>query len=146
MRAIHLPATTTTALATLAAVATVPLTAAGAAAAPAGDPSQLGCGGATYSVRVNGNGDFTPARDTRSTKVFVPTSFFDSTFVITDSAGNVLDQGTDDTVQTKGRSDKPRATSVTCSYSVSQVFDDPELGQVTGTFSGMVTGFTTPAH
>jgi hypothetical protein len=144
MRAIHLPAATTTAA--LAAIATVPLTVAGAAAAPAGDLIQLVCGGATYSVLVNGNGDFTPARDTASTTVFVPTSFFDSSYVITDSSGNIVDQGTDDTVVTKGRSDKARGTAVTCSFSVSDVFEDPELGQLTGTFSGMVTGFTTPAR
>ena len=144
MRAIHLPVATV--LATAAAAAVVPLTAAGAAAAPAGDLIELVCGGATYTVLVNGNGEFTPARDTGSTKVFVPTSFHDNSYVITDASGAVVDQGTDDSVALKGSSQRSRATSMTCSYSVSEVFEDPELGELTGTFSGMVTGFSTPAR
>jgi hypothetical protein len=129
------------------AAATVPLTAGSAAADPKGDQFSLSCdNGRTYVISVNGNGEFTPAHDTGSTTVFVPTSFHGSTFTLTDADGNVVDQGTDDAVAVKGRSERSRATSVSCTYTGSETFVDPELGELTATFTGGVDGFATPVR
>jgi len=138
---------TTTPVLVVLAAATVPLAAASAGADPKGDQFSLACdNGKTYAIAVSGNGEFTPAHDTGSTTVFVPTSFHGSTFTVTDAAGNVVDQGTDDAVAVKGRSERPRATAVTCTYTGSETVTDPELGELTFTFSGGVTGFATPVR
>src|SRR3954468_9724141 len=48
----------------------------------------LTCNGTTYMVVSNGNGDFTPARDTNSNLVFHPTSFGAFTGTFTPSDGS----------------------------------------------------------
>jgi hypothetical protein len=117
-----------------------------ASADPKGEPIQLTCdGGATYSVTVNGNGDFTPGHDINGTTVLIPTSFGDFHGVITDSTGAVVDEFTDPAME-KGDSTKPRATSVNCTFVIVEHFDDPDLGPLTFTGTGTLEGFVTPAH
>ena len=132
------------------ALATVPFTAVAASADPQGDSFDVVCdNGHTYPVTTNGNGEFTPAHDTSSTSVLVPTSFHGFSFTITDADGHVVDSFTDDSVESKGRSEKPRRTMTTCTYSATETFEDPEhpeLGLLTATFSGGVTGFVTPVR
>lgn len=60
----------------------------GAAHADHGQTIPLTCGGTTYLVTTNGNGDWTPARDQASTKVFHPTSFGQFTGTFTPSDGS----------------------------------------------------------
>ena len=140
MHVAHLSAAALAALA-------VTLTAPAAQADPGGDTFDVLCDdGRTYPVATNGNGEFTPAHDTSSTTVLVPTSFQGFSFTVTDSEGNVVDEEVDDSVAAKGRSGKARATSVTCTYSFSETFEDPELGMLTVVGTGGVTGFTTPAR
>lgn len=123
-----------------------------AIAAPAGaDPSKdpaipIVCdNGHTYEVTVNGNGEFTPAHDTASNMVLVPTSFGDFHFVVTDSDGNVIEEETDPGL-TKGHAQKSRRTAISCTFSFHEEFEDPDLGTLTFEGSGSVTGFTTPAR
>ena len=101
--------------------------------------------GNTYSVVVSGNGEFTPAHDTASNRTFIPTSFGPFHGVVTDSSGTVIDEFTDPAVF-KGKSNKPRRTSITCTFEVHEVFEDPELGELTFDGEGSVTGFRTPAR
>ncbi|MFI7060646.1 hypothetical protein ACIBL3_06665 [Kribbella sp. NPDC050124] len=100
--------------------------------------------GSTYDVVVAGNGLFTPAHDLASSSILVPTSFGEFHGVITDAEGNVVEEFTDPAVF-KGSATKDRATSVTCTFEVEQTFEIPELGVVTLTGDGSVTGFVTPA-
>jgi len=138
---------TTPVLVVVLATATLPIAAASAGADPKGEQFLLTCDNdMSYTIAVNGNGEFTPAHDTGSTTVLVPTSFRGSTFTVTDADGNVVDQGTDDSVAVKGRSERPRATTVDCTYTGSETFTDPDLGELTVTFSGGVRGFVTPAR
>src|SRR5687767_8501399 len=71
------------------------------AAGPAGaDPVQetipLDCdNGVSYTAVVNGNGDFTPARDADSNSVLIPLAFGDFSGTVTDAQGNVVDSFTD---------------------------------------------------
>jgi hypothetical protein len=120
-------------------------------AAPAGaDPAHgfpvpLDCdNGVTYAAVVSGNGEFTPAHDTASNTILVPTSFGEFSGTVTDSSGTVIDSFTDPAVS-KGASNRARATSVTCTFSFTETFEDPELGLLTFNGSGSVSGFSTPA-
>lgn len=127
----------------------VALVAAPADADPKSEVIDLVCdNGSSYAIAVNGNGEFTPGHDTGSTTVLVPTSFSGFHFVVTDAEGNVVYEEHDDSTATKGRADKQRGTSTTCTFSSTETFEDPELapGVLTGTFSGSVSGFTTPAR
>lgn len=129
------------------AAATVPLAAVSATADPKGETLDVTCdNGRTYTVTTNGNGEFTPAHDTSSTTVLVPTSFSGFSYTVTDADGNVVDSGSEDGVTYKGRSQRARGTSVTCTFSATETFMDPELGELTATFTGGVAGFTTPAR
>jgi hypothetical protein len=120
--------------------------AAPAVADPKGETIPLVCdNGVTYAVTVNGNGAFTPGHDADSKSVLIPTSFGEFHGVITDSTGTVIDEFTDPAVN-KGRSTKPRATSLSCTYTIVEQFEDPELGLLTFTGSGSVEGFLTPAR
>ena len=105
----------------------------------------LVCGEVTYEVVVNGDGDFTPAHDVGSTRTFVPTSFGEFTVVVTDADGEVVDTFTDPVLD-KGSSNKPRRTSLTCTYGFEEHFVDPELGPLHIEGSGTVTGFYTPVR
>jgi len=101
--------------------------------------------GASYDVVTNGNGAFTPAHDTASTRTFIPTAFGEFHGTVTDSSGTVIDKFTDPAIA-KGSSDKARRTSIACTFSVTETFDDPDLGLITFHGEGSVTGFTTPAR
>lgn len=117
-----------------------------AVADPKGSPVTLTCdNGSTYSATLSGNGEFTPAHDLAGTSMVVPTSFGVSTFVLRDASGAIIDSETSPPVS-KGSSEKDRATSVHCSYVFQATFEIPELGQVTATGSGTVTGFVTPVR
>jgi hypothetical protein len=120
-------------------------TAGTASADPKGTPFPIVCdNGVTYEVTVNGNGAFTPAHDSASTSVLVPTAFGAIHGVITDSDGNVIDQFTDPPAA-KGNSGKhARATMTSCTFTITDSFEDPQLGLLTATVEGSVTGFVTP--
>ena len=117
----------------LAAVAIAPT--AGADPTNAKNSSQLQavCGTQTYTVVVNGNGEFTPAHLIGSTSVFIPTSF-DITFTFTPTGGSPMSE-TDTSAKAA-----PIQNTITCTIPF-QSFSSPG-----GTFSieGTVTGFLTP--
>jgi hypothetical protein len=102
-------------------------------------------GGATYTVVVNGNGQFAAAHDVASNATLIPTAFGPFHGVITDEAGNVVDEFTDPAVA-KGSSTKTRTTSISCTYTFDETFTDPELGVLTFHGDGSVIGFSTPAR
>ena len=127
-----------------------------ASADPAGDPFNLVCdNGQTYSiVTTRGQGEFTPAFDTDSTRVFVPVSFGAFSGAIYDATtGDLVGSFTDPAVATKG-SGKQRATTE-CTYTFRDTFtvseeeaaagdpNDPEY-LLAGTYlfegSGLVVG------
>jgi hypothetical protein len=114
---------------------------------PKGAPVPVVCdNGKTYQVTVNGNGAFTPAHDLASTTILVPTAFGEFHGTVTDSSGNVIDEFTDPPM-TKGSSDsQQRATTTACTYVVTDTFQDPDLGTLTFTGMGTVTGFVTPVR
>ena len=117
-----------------------------ASADPKGDVVTIACdNGNTYSAVVKGNGDWTPAHDLASNTILVPTAFGESTFTITDSEGNVIDSETDPG-STKGHANKPRKTSTDCTFSFGGTEEDPDLGTLTFSATGTVSGFTTPAR
>lgn len=121
---------------------------AGAASAdPKGEVIPLVCdNGMSYQITVNGNGEFTPGHDLASTGVMIATAFGEFHGTVTDSAGNVVDEITEP-ASTKGSSgDHLRATTTTCTFTVSNTFDDPELGTLTFAGEGTVTGFVTPVR
>ncbi len=120
---------------------------AGAAAAdPPGEVVTVVCdNGSTYMVALNGNGDFTPAHDVASTTTLVPTAFGEFHGTVTDSDGNVIDEFVDPAM-TKGSSSKQRATTTSCTFTITDSFEDPDLGMLTFTGTGSVTGFITPVH
>lgn len=124
----------------------------GGAGTAAGDPANapnsvlvpLVCtGGATYSVVVNGNGNFTPAHDTASNSMLIPTAFGPFTGVLRDAAGTVIESFTDPAVS-KGSSTKPRGTATHCTFTIDETFTLPEHGVVTFHGTGSVDGFITP--
>ena len=120
--------------------------AAPSSADPKGETIPVTCdNGTTYWVAVNGNGAFTPGHDVNSTTMLIPTSFGEFHGVITDSTGAVIDEFTDPAM-TKGNSTKQRGTSLSCTFTIVEQFDDPDLGTLTFTGSGSVEGFLTPAH
>ncbi len=94
---------------------------------------QAVCGSQTYSVVVNGNGEFTPAHILGGTSVFIPTAF-DITFTFTPTGGPTMTE-TDTAVKAA-----PIRDTITCTIPL-QSFSFPE-GTVT--IQGTVTGFLTP--
>jgi hypothetical protein len=116
-----------------------------AAADPKGEPFPLTCGQQTYMVVVAGNGDWTPAHSTTDTTMFIPVSFGDFTGTVTDANGAVVDQFTEPGGEAKGPG---RNALMTCSFTFTETFQDPELGEGTFTFTGTgtVSGFATPRH
>jgi hypothetical protein len=118
-----------------------------ASADPKGEPVPVTCdNGVTYEVAVNGNGAFTPGHDLASTTILVPTSFGEFHGTVTDSDGNVIDEFVDPPM-TKGSSgNQARATTTSCTLTITEIFDDPELGTLTFTGEGSVTGFVTPVR
>lgn len=108
-----------------------------------GNPIVIVCdNGHTYEAVVSGNGSWTPAHDLDSNTMLIPTAFAGEHFTVTDAEGNVLEEEFPED-RTKS-ADKDRATSTSCTFSFSDTFEDPELGLLTVSGSGSVTGFTTP--
>lgn len=101
--------------------------------------------GNTYTVIVNGNGEFGAAHDAASNSTFIPTMFGPFHGVLTAEDGTVLDEFTDP-ASSKGSSTKARATSVSCTFSFDDTFTDPDLGVLHFVGEGSVVGFKTPAH
>ena len=115
---------------------------------PGGETFPLACdNGSTYTVITAGNGDFTPAHDADSNTVFVPTGFGEFHGTITDAeTGELIEEWTDPPA-IKGRSDKQRGTSLTCTFSFSGEEFVPELGGLVHfEGGGSVMGFSTPAR
>lgn len=115
-------------------------------AAATADPSRgehiaLTCGATTYQVVVNGNGQWTPAHDTNSTRVFIPHAFIGFHGEIRDTAGVLVDSfdeaGTE--VQGSGKQNNDQV----CTFLFTEVSDgsDPEFpAGYTFTGSGGVSG------
>jgi hypothetical protein len=117
-----------------------------ASADPKNEPIPVVCdNGSTYQATTNGNGAFTPAHDLASTTTLVPTAFGEFNGTVTDSNGTVIDEFTDPPM-TKGASSKQRATTTTCTYTITETFEDPDLGTLSFTGTGTVTGFVTPVR
>jgi hypothetical protein len=112
-----------------------------------GGEFDLRCGSATYPVVVAGNGEWTPAHDTSSTRVFVPTSFGSFSGVVTDENGHVVDSFTEPGFTQKGSGARDaKADVIYCTFTFSEVSDgsDPEFPEgYTFTGSGEVWGFAT---
>jgi hypothetical protein len=103
---------------------------------------ELTCGTTTFDVTTNGQGEFTPAHDVDSNRVFHPVAFGAFHGSVYDTSGVLVDQFTDPGGSTKGRSGKTKDL-VTCTYSFEEIGDgsDPMLpagfrfvgvGEVTG--------------
>jgi hypothetical protein len=128
-----------------------------AGAAPAvadpvgGDQIHLTCGSTSYDVVSNkGNGAWTPVHDTRSTRVFIPTSFGSFTGTIRDANGTVVDTFTDPASSVKGSGARDAmADIISCTYTFTEVSDgsDPNFpAGYTFTGTGDVSGFTRAGH
>ncbi len=96
---------------------------------------QAVCGGQTFNVVVNGNGEFTPAHIIGSTSVFIPTAF-NITFTFTPTGGTTM---TETDTASKAA---PLQDTITCTIPF-QSFPSP-VG--TFTIQGTVTGFLTPRY
>jgi hypothetical protein len=119
----------------IAALATTP-----ASADPKGETFQVVCdNNKTYTITVNGNGEFTPGHDTNSTAVLIPLSFQDFTITIT-PPGGPPQTFTDPAVIRKGQSGKNARNTVNCTFS----FNDTDPDGTTFVGSGSVTAFVTP--
>jgi hypothetical protein len=65
---------------------------------------------------------------------------------LTDGDGNVIEEFVDPPM-TKGSSGKQvRATTASCTFTLMDSFDDPDLGSVTFLGEGTVAGFVTPVR
>jgi hypothetical protein len=117
----------------LAAVAIAPTAGADPTNAKNAQQLQAVCGTETFTVVVNGNGEFTPAHLIGSTSVFVPTAF-DVTFTFTPTGGS-----TETETDTSAKA-APIKDTITCTIPF-QSFPSP-FG--TFTIEGTVTGFLTP--
>jgi hypothetical protein len=113
---------------------------------PKGEVIPLACdNGLAINVAVSGNGSWTPGHDKDSTAMLTPVSFGEFTGTITDKKGNVVETFTDPPAA-RGQSTKAPRNYITCTFTFSYTFEDPELGLLTIEGSGSVTGFVTPAH
>ena len=101
------------ALGAAAVVASVLGSGVGAAGAdPKAGVTHLTCeNGASYEVVVAGNGNWTPAHDSNSNTVFVPTWFGDFHGTVRDADGNVVDDFVEEGDVPKGQRPRTRATS-----------------------------------
>ena len=95
--------------------------------------------GNSYVVEVNGNGDFTPARDTESNSVFVPLAFGDFVSTVTFPDGTSITETEPGIAKGKGNAGKKTGDTVTCTFS----FEGTEDG-VHFEGGGSVTGYITP--
>lgn len=108
-----------------------------------GETLTLDCGNAgTYEVvTAPGEGQWTPAFDTKSNKVFIPVAFGPASGSVTVvETGEVIDSFSDDSTVTKGGQRRGQPT-VDCTYSTSFTESDEELGELFIEFSGEVTVF-----
>lgn len=121
---------------------------AGAASAdPQGEPISLECdNGISYQVTVNGNGAFTPGHDLASTSVLVPTFFGELHGTVTDSSGNVIEEFVDPPMVKGNSGGHPRATTTSCTFTINQSFEEPDLGLLFFSGQGSLTGFVTPVR
>jgi hypothetical protein len=135
-RARHL-SVTGLAVGVLAAVAESP-----ASAAPQnGDHFALTCGTTTYQVTTMGNGDYTPAHDLNSHKVFIPHAFGEFAGTVYDDEGNVADSFTEP-ASTQGSGKQKNDVSCTFTFTFTSDGSDPEGPPAGYTFigTGSVTG------
>ncbi|MEI8406370.1 MULTISPECIES: hypothetical protein [unclassified Kribbella] len=121
-----------------------------AGADPGGSPRSfevlLVCdNGESYELILNGNGEFAVGHDSASDSIIVPTAFGPFHGVLTDAAGNVVDEFTDPAVA-KGNSTKDRGTSTECTFEFDETFTDPVLGVLHFHGEGTATVFVTPAN
>jgi hypothetical protein len=109
--------------------------------APNAEVVTLDCGTAgTVDVVVNGNGEWTPGHLLDGNGVLIPLSFGESTFVLRDAEGNVIDEGTEPATA-KGRARGPRNRErATCTFTLT--FEEDGF---TATVTGSVTGFMSGA-
>jgi hypothetical protein len=117
------------------------------AAASFGDPRsgdapfELTCGNTTYMVVTNGNGEWTPAHDIDSNKVFVPHWFGVFHGEIHDAEGVLVDSFDDGPAEAQGSG--KQKNDISCTFSFHEVSDgsDPEFPEgYTFDGSGSVTG------
>lgn len=106
----------------------------------------LTCGSTTWEIALSdGQGEFTPAHDANSNRVFVPTAFGDFTGTVYDAQGALVDSFTEEGETVKGSGKQQGA--VDCTYRFDQISDgsDPEFpagyrfigtGEVTGSWKG----------
>jgi len=109
-----------------------------------GELIPLTCGSTTYQVVTNGNGDYTPAHDVSSNRVFVPHAFGVFHGVLRDASGAVV-ESFDEPASTQGSG--KQKNDVHCTFAFHEVSDgsDPEVpagwtfdgsGSVTGQIAG----------
>jgi hypothetical protein len=119
-----------------------------AGADPKGGVTHLTCDdGGSYEVVVAGNGNWTPAHDTNSNTIFVPTWFGDFHGTVRDADGNVVEDFVEEGDFPKGQSAKNKGDILECTFSFTEVSDgsDPEFPEgFTFTGEGEVRGFATP--
>jgi hypothetical protein len=118
-----------------------------AGADPRGGVTELTCGGTSYEVVVAGNGNWTPAHDSDSNTMFIPTWFGDFHGTVRDAEGVVVDEFVEEGDSSKGQSAKNKGDIVDCTFSFTEVSDgsDPEFPEgYTFSGEGEVRGFATP--
>jgi hypothetical protein len=118
-----------------------------AAADPNESVTELTCGGTTYETVVAGNGNWTPAHDSDSNVIFIPTWFGDFHGTVLDTEGNVFDEFVEEADSPKGESAKTKGDILECTFSFTEVSDgsDPEFPEgFTFVGEGEVQGFATP--
>ena len=118
-----------------------------AAADPNGPVTELTCEGTTYETVVAGNGNWTPAHDSDSNVMFIPTWFGDFHGTVLDAEGNVVDDFVEEGDSPKGQSAKTKGDILECTFSFVEVSDgsDPEFPEGYSFIGeGDVQGFATP--
>jgi len=102
-------------------------------------PVTIVCGHSTYDAVANGNGNWTPAHDLNSNRVFVPVTFGPETDVFTPVGGPP--ETTVSPARAKGSASPNGQPQINCSYTVG-----PITIPGVGTFEafGTVAGFVTP--
>ncbi len=101
----------------------------------------------TYTVVVNGNGNFTPAHDIDSNATLIPVAFGPFSGTIRDAQGNLVDTFTEPGTS-KGQSAKGGKDLVTCTFTFTETSDgtDPEFpAGFTFTGTGTVLVKITPS-
>ena len=121
--------------ATIAGIAAAP-----AFAGPEKETIPLECdNGNSYVVEVNGNGDWTPARDTAGNQVLVPLAFGDFVSTVTFPDGTSITETEPGSAKGNGNAGNKTGDTVSCTFS----FEGDEDGvHFEGT--GSVTGYITP--